>query len=594
MVSRTKERSLILGLYHPAQGFGHDTGVALVNREGEIIAAHSEERFSRVKMDGGFPFRALEAMQRRMGFSADDLQCVAVPFMSRWDQAREASLLCLRSFRDPSILYHQVRNRLTSDRFQSGMTAIGAYRYVDDYRAQMKQVRERDGRPALSDWRSFLSYAGLHSVPLVQVDHHRAHASGAYYTSGWDDCLVVTCDGLGAIKSCVVGVGHQGKIRLVARTFYPHSPGGFWEAITAICGFHHVKHGGKITGLAAYGDPSAPCYSVMRAALDTDGWTLRSRLDPVQMARELDKSSRENIAATAQRRLEEVVSQLVQHAVRHTGLSRVCLSGGVFANVKLNQRIAELDGVRDVYVYPAMGDEGLAVGAALYAAAERFGTRPQRLNHVYLGPDVGNGEMGAALARAELPHQRLDDSELAEAAASLLADGRVVAVCRGRMEFGPRALGHRTILYQTTDATVNDWLNHRLERTEFMPFAPVTLDEYADRCYNGLSSRRQSTRFMTITCDCTDWMKQLSPAVVHLDGTARPQLIDRQTEPFYYDVLARYHSKTGIPSLINTSFNMHEEPIVCDAHDAIRAFQMGRLDALVLGSYLVSAKTAAV
>jgi carbamoyltransferase len=588
MGTPTSERSLILGIYHPAQGFGHDTGVALIRGDGRILCAHSEERFSRVKMDGGFPFRALNALRQSTAFENDDLDCVAVPYMSLAGRAREVSLLCLRSLRDPALLYHQVRNRLTKDRFQHGMSEIGAYRYVDEYRKQLLAVRERDGHPNPGDWRGFLRCAGLDRVPLVQVDHHLAHAAGAYYTSGWEQSLVVTCDGLGAVKSCVVGVGRQGHIRLLSRTFYPHSPGGFWELVTTICGFHHMKHGGKITGLAAYGNPAASCYSVMEQSLQSDGWTIRSDLDPVRMARQLDGADCKDIAATAQRRLEEVVVHMVSHAVRATGLDRVCLAGGVFANVRLNQRIAEIDGVREVYVYPAMGDEGLAVGAALYAAAQRCGARPRRLDDVYLGPEPSDAETAGAVQNAGLPHQRLADGELAERAASALASGKVIGLYRGRMEFGPRALGHRSILFHTADPSVNDWLNKRLDRTEFMPFAPVTLDEHADQCYGGLAACRGSTRFMTVTCDCTDTMKRTSPAVVHVDGTARPQLIDRQTEPFYYDVLLRYYRKTGVPSLINTSFNMHEEPIVCSPQDAIRAFKLGHLDGLVLGSYFVS------
>jgi carbamoyltransferase len=155
------------------------------------------------------------------------------------------------------------------------------------------------------------------------------------------------------------------------------------------------------------------------------------------------------------------------------------------------------------------------------------------------------------------------------------------------MEYGPRALGNRSILYQPTDSTVNDWLNKRLKRTEFMPFAPVTLDEFADQCYKNLDGARYAAKFMTITFGCTPWMKQRCPAVVHVDGTARPQLINQRTNPSYYRILQEYHKLTGLPSLINTSFNLHEEPIVCSPEDAIRAFRDGHLDYLAMGNYLL-------
>jgi carbamoyltransferase len=270
-----------------------------------------------------------------------------------------------------------------------------------------------------------------------------------------------------------------------------------------------------------------------------------------------------------------------------TGIRRVVLSGGVFANVKLNQRIAELESVRDIYVFPAMGDEGLALGAALYGLSRKNSMKPFRFQNLYFGPEFTDQEIESELKKNGLNYHRYSDSELAIKVADLLSNGKVVALFRGRMEFGPRALGHRTILFQTTDVTVNDWLNRRLKRTEFMPFAPVTLEEESKRCYRNVENCLYSSRFMTITLDCLPWMKEISPAVVHLDGTARPQIISREQEPFYYDILQRYFEKTGIPSLINTSFNMHEEPIVCSPADAVKAIQSGQMDSLAIGPFLV-------
>lgn len=577
---------MILGIYNPAQGVGHDTGIALIQEDGQILACHSEERFSRVKMDGGFPFRALESLRRLVPFRTEDLSCVAVPFMGTVDKTKEGSHFLVASLKDPSICFKQAQNRVGQDRFQKGMTAIGAYDYLPDYISRLKEVREKDQRPELNDWKEFLHYAGFDTVPLIQMDHHVAHAAGAYFTSGWDQALLITCDGLGALKSGIVAVGDKGRIRVLARTFYPHSPGGFWEAVTVICGFHHMKHGGKITGLAALGDPDAGAYEVMKESLQMNGLTVRSYVDPARMAQRLRNYSREDIAATAQRRLEEVVTHLIRNAVEKTGITRVALAGGVFGNVKLNQKIAELDRIDEVYIYPAMGDEGLGLGAALYAAAKGFSVRPFRLSDLYLGPDFTDQEIENVLRSNQIQFRKYSDQDLADRIASLLHDGRVVAIFRGRMEFGPRALGHRSILCRAIDPTVNDWLNKRLLRTEFMPFAPVTLEEHAERCYKDLPSRSYAAQFMTITCDCTDWMKQVSPAVVHKDGTARPQLLNQKTEPFYYQILECYYRKSGIPSLINTSFNMHEEPIVCTPQDAVRAFLQGKLDALAIGPYL--------
>jgi carbamoyltransferase len=284
--------------------------------------------------------------------------------------------------------------------------------------------------------------------------------------------------------------------------------------------------------------------------------------------------------------LEEIGCVYIQHWVETTGCCDLALAGGVFANVKFNQRIHALPNVHSVFIHPGMGDEGLAVGAAFaWGAGPGMAPKSTRLPDVYFGPSYGERDIESAIVEAGLHSVHVHDIE--RKIAELLAQGHVVARFNGRMEYGPRALGNRSILYQPTDLSVNDWLNRRLKRTEFMPFAPVTLEEFADRCYENLDGARHAAKFMTITFDCTDWMKQHCPAVVHVNGTARPQLIDRWTNPSYYRILDEYRQLTGLPSIINTSFNMHEEPIVCSPADAIRAFTEGRLDYLAMGNYLL-------
>lgn len=580
---------MILGIYHPAHGVGHDTGVALVDRSGRIVAALSEERLSRIKMDGGYPFRAVEKIQQMTGIRWADLDAVAVPFLAPGGQIREGVRLLAAGLQDPEILAGQWATRRGHDRFQAGMTALGTYEYLDEFKRRSAAVRAQDDRPPVADWREFLSVVGLGAVPLVQVDHHVAHAAAAYWMSGQEDSVVITCDGVGALKSGIVAIGTGTDLEIVARTFYPHSPGEFWEVITVICGFHHMKHGGKITGLAAHGNPDAACYGVMRDAIEVDGLTIRTALDPVAMQAALRGVPREDIAATAQRRLTEVVVALVKNAVAHTGRSHVAVAGGVFGNVRMNQAIAELPEVTSLFVCPIMGDEGLGAGSAMYTAARQFGARSARVPHLYLGPDYPESEQQAALDARGLAYQRLDDDALAEAVADRIVAGKVVAIARGALELGPRALGHRSILYRTSDPAVNQWLNHRLQRTEFMPFAPVTLDEHADDCYIGINKARVSAENMTVTFTCSETMRAQSPAVVHLDGTARPQLIRPDIDAFYYAVLKACHARSGVPSLVNTSFNMHEEPIVASPDDAVRAFQQGHLDTLVLGPFLVDA-----
>jgi len=250
--------------------------------------------------------------------------------------------------------------------------------------------------------------------------------------------------------------------------------------------------------------------------------------------------------------------------------------------------------VESVYVFPAMSDEGLSAGAALLLTAEK---RPdirmhgeKCFEHVYLGQDFGKREMADALSAAGVEHDHLADPE-AEIA-RLISNGYVVARFNGRMEYGPRALGNRSILYRPDDRSANDWLNQSLKRTEFMPFAPVTLAEDAQRFYHGLKGAEETARFMTITFDCTEEMRKNYTGVVHIDGTARPQLVSESDNPSYYRIVSEFKRLTGLSSIVNTSFNIHEEPIVCTPQDAIRAFQTGHLDVLAIGPFVAKSAEA--
>jgi carbamoyltransferase len=292
-----------------------------------------------------------------------------------------------------------------------------------------------------------------------------------------------------------------------------------------------------------------------------------------------------DVAAAYQHVLELVATGYVAHYMEQTGATNLVLSGGVVANVKLNQRIRQLPGVAGIFIHPNMGDGGCGTGAALL----EFVGKPalsEPLRDAYLGPSFDDDEIVAAVQRAQLPYER--HAPVEPRMAQLLADGKVIARFTGRMEYGPRALGNRSILYHAREPEVNHWLNQRLGRTEFMPFAPATLFEHRHQCYQAIDGAEFAAQFMTITFDCTEFMRRESPAAVHVDGTARPQLVTSQSNPSFHRVLTEYHALTGLPSLINTSFNMHEEPIVCSPDDAVRAFLQGNLDYLAIGDLLVA------
>jgi carbamoyltransferase len=281
--------------------------------------------------------------------------------------------------------------------------------------------------------------------------------------------------------------------------------------------------------------------------------------------------------------LETWARSLVSHWLEVTGCDRLVLAGGVTANVKMNQRLHELEAVKGLFVYPNMGDGGCGSGLAVHRSWP--GGPPKELEHVYLGPSFSDEEIEAALRGAGLEFER--PALLGAEVAARLHAGQVIGRFAGAMEYGPRALGNRSILYHGREPEVNQWLNQRLGRTEFMPFAPVTLWEARHRCYRGLAGAEHAAEFMTVTFECTDEMRTSCPAAVHVDGTARPQLIRREVNPGYHDVLVEYERLSGIPSLVNTSFNLHEEPIVCTPQDALRVFLQGGLDCLAMGPFVV-------
>ena len=273
----------------------------------------------------------------------------------------------------------------------------------------------------------------------------------------------------------------------------------------------------------------------------------------------------------------------IRDAVALAGHRSVVLAGGVFANVALNHRIAGIPGVEGVYVHPNMGDGGLATGAALWMERELDGSAspPMPYSNVYLGPSFSDSEIQAALMEAAL--QSSQPADLFGDIAKALDEDRIVGHFHGAMEYGPRALGNRSILASARDATLNDRLNARLHRTEFMPFAPIIQEEHAKDYLEGWEASHVASRYMTITYRVTDRCRREVPAVVHVDGTARPQVVSRTDNERIWRILDAYRQRTGIPVLVNTSFNLHEEPIVCSPGDAARAYRQGAVDVLVVG-----------
>lgn len=572
----------------------HDTGVALVEN-GDILCAINEERLSRIKSDGGTPVLALRECLKMTNTHPEQIEVLA--------------LAGFPPFKNLKYYGHEVRELV---RFTLGKSVKavefgewGERKDEKGLKAIILNLALATGLPQYY----FLYYSRLKKIlkaldgfrgKIVYVPHHMAHISGAYYTSGWDKCVIAVIEGSGWDYTTSLSLGDGGRITSISSTKWPHSAGRFYRLVTQVLGFSPRRHGGKITGLAAYGDPDV-AYDKVRKLMWVEGLELRvSPLvyeiasDYIYNGRKLPEvysdCSREDLAAAFQRRLEECVCGIIAEGTGKTGEGRLALVGGVVANVKLNKKIHELEDVGEIYIHPGMGDLGVALGTALFAVNQEMQAagnylKPKKMVNVFWGSEYGNDEIRKMLDEYKLNYKFCEDPE-AEVA-ELLSRGRIVARFSGRMEYGPRSLGNRSILYNAEDASVNDWLNERLGRTEFMPFAPSTLIEYADRCYENVRGSEYTAEFMTITYTCTDWMRRKCPAVVHVDNTARPQLVDKVSNPGFYKILKHYFELTGIPTVLNTSFNMHEEPIVCTPEDAVRAFMQAELDVLAIGNYLV-------
>jgi len=592
-----------------------DSTVSLME-DGRMLYAAAEERFTRVKLQDGFPWRALEDALQTTGTTVDEIDSVTYPFLPWEEETRlfQRNLSNEREFLEDAPNTHtadllrQAASRVPTrsgsipglrepnERMDKGLAKTIAYRLLASDSVISRNVAKRGseewGRTATAfhkQWHEELESSlvdlGL-GGKLKRVEHHLSHASNAYYTSGFSDALIVTLDGYGSGLAGSISVGRDGHIDRLHGVEFPHSLGTFYESVTSGLGMQPSRHEGKVVGLAAYGDPAILRDVLLARFSIEDGNFKILESNNVFFARMLSTQfPKIDVAAAYQHVLEIVATRYVAHYLRQTGLRNLVLSGGVVANVKLNQRLRELAGVERLFVHPNMGDGGCGTGAALLAF-NGSSARSEPIADVFWGPCFNETQVAEALGRAQLPFDRYMPIE--PKIAQLIAEGKVVARFDGRMEYGPRALGNRSILYHAREPEVNQWLNQRLGRTEFMPFAPATLYEHRDDCYKNIDGADYAAQFMTVTFDCTERMKRECPAAVHVDGTARPQLVTPTSNPSFHHIISEYHRLTGIPSVINTSFNMHEEPIVCTPDDAIRAFLQGNLEYLAIGNFLVA------
>lgn len=557
--------SVVLGLTN-----NYDSS-ACVLANGEIVAAAQEERFSRTKFDNSWPIRSINYVLREAGVTLKDVDAVAYG----WSAGFSVDSLLL-SYLDRSY-------EIT----QANAGAWWSFRK----RVQDEILNDRAKR---YEFLEFVRVSGLDDRTFL-VDHHETHGMGAFLTSPYENALVMTCDGRGDFRSLTISDCSDEQRKLLHQELTIDSLGYFYGRVTHLLGYEPNRHEGKVTGLAAHGNPDN-CRHLMKRMIDVEKGAVRAKCGlwyqpsyqgySDELKEEIGKYSASDVAAAAQAHLEEVLCSVLSNYLNDKNRRNVCLAGGVFGNVRLNQKIRELAGVESVFVLPCMGDGGLSLAAAVTVSKKYFDKRA-RLRTMALGPEYGS----IIVNSRDMKILGFDSKEIIgiNDIISSLKSNSVIGLVRGRMEFGPRALCHRSIIYHARDKSINDWLNKRLDRTEFMPFGPVTAENLAHKCYLGWDKSHSCARYMTMTYDCTDLMKEKCPAVVHVDGTARPQIIAEQDDPFIFELLNRWYEETGEPALINTSFNRHEEPIINTPDEALKTLTTGVIDALfVSDKYMIT------
>lgn len=575
---------IILGLYD-----GHNCNACVIKNR-KILAAAEEERFSRIKMhDGrynGLPSNSLNEVIKKANIDKEDIDYIAIAL-------EDPILLQIRALKD---LIKQKNLHYIFFYYKNWMR-FGPLHYFSPFTHQLKRKKRI---------LKFLRENNLEKKPIKWINHHTAHAASAYYTSNKPECLAISIDGKGDGLSGIVYKCKDGAMTKISEISSYDSICRVYSAITINLGFKANKHEGKITGLAAYGNPQNAAYDTLKKSIIVNKEIKLKLMENEYIApypyhaienvrRTLNKKlkkynlKREDLAAAIQKKTEESTVKYIKNKIEETGIHNICLAGGLFSNVKINQKISELNGADSIFIHPAMNDSGLSVGAALYTYANMEGLMPFELKNVYLGPDYNKTIIRNTLEKTENIHWE-KSKNIEKDTSELISENKVVGRFNGAMEYGPRALGNRSIIYPATDRNLNNWLNKRLKRTEFMPFAPSTLEKNAEEIYINFEKNKYPARFMTITFDLNALEAKKYPAITHVDNTARPQVVKKEYNPSYYNILKHYKSLTGDSCFVNTSFNMHEEPIVCTPQDAIKSFMDGRLDILSIGNYIVTQK----
>ncbi|PZX30571.1 Carbamoyltransferase [Cupriavidus phytorum] len=564
----------------------HDSAACLV-RDGEVIAAAEDERFTHIKHGKRpvpftaweLPFHAIDYCLGEAGIALRDVDHVAYAF-------------------DPALMLGARRHDATVTLPLEPSAHGAASGHESPWDPLFLSYVVNAPRQLASGAPHHLAarFRGVrHDGPFRWhfVEHHMGHEASAFLAAPFARCAVLTMDGRGERATTSYGVFDGKEYRRIKQIDLPDSLGLLYERVTRHLGFLHSSDEYKVMALASYGKPAHLGVFRDMVRRDAEGGyrvaqpDLEALLGPPRQRGEAFGAAHFDIARSLQEVLEETVVGMTTWLAEASGERQLAMAGGVALNCVMNARVRDQSPFDEVWVQPAAGDAGTALGAALWIDFLQRG-RPARqwsMAHAYLGPAYGEDEIAAFLDWAKLPYRRLDD--LAGQTAELLAQNKIIGWFQGRMEFGPRALGARSILASPIDPGMQQRLNQIKDREDFRPVAPVVMQERAPEWFSAAKPGRGEAPFMLFIYDVRPEQAARIPAVCHVDGTARVQTVRREQNPAYYDLLAAFERRTGVPILVNTSFNTRGEPIVCTPRDAVECFWTSPLDALVIGPFLL-------
>lgn len=561
----------------------HDSSAALVS-DGKLIAASAEERFSRRKHDPGFPELAIDFVLEQGGITKHDLDYV-VFYEKPFVKFERMLVTAMATFPKSSAVFRESMQRWITDKLWI-----------------KSMMAKRIGIPASK---------------ILFADHHMSHAACSYFTSPFDEAAILTVDGAGEWSTATLGVGRGNKIEILKELRFPHSLGLLYSAFTAYCGFEINEGEYKLMGMHPYGEPkyTKEIYEILHVSEDGSLWqdlkyfayhysrdsTLAAAFEkhfgrPARDPKHQDKSLDPyycDMAASIQRVTEEILVKMLEHLKELTGLDKVCLAGGVALNSVANFKNLVNGPFSDMYIHPAPGDDGGAVGAAYWAYNHLLDQpRGPALDHAYLGSEYTDEQIEEFLTKNDIPFQKIeDDEEFYQFVAQALVDGKVGGWYRGRQEWGPRALGARSIIADPRKPEMKELLNAKIKfREAFRPFAPSVLEERANEFFEFPEAERHFPgRFMLYVTPVREEKRHLLPAITHEDGSGRLQTVYKKTNPGYHRMIEAFGEMTGVPVVMNTSFNLKGEPIVESPAHAFNTFSLSGMDLLFLNNYIVRA-----